>query len=479
VELVPDHRDAEELRRRRFLRNPGSAELAGRAVATLTPVTIMAASWEGRQLVLFCVTAPLWLLSINVGLAATSVSLASLGPSVAVLRGALIGLIATSVLGAWAPALHVSFLRNLRAAFGVFMLVAAWEKWAGSRLRPRTRIIVVGSRSACASVEHELEARRDRRFVVLGAVDDSLPKDEKVLGGIAELPEVIEQARPDLVAIAPGANRPATFAQLLELSDRGFRVLELAHFYEYAFGMVPVRDLTGAWFMSVLHIYQRPYSRAAKRSCDIIGSLGLLVLFAPLFALTALLVRMTPGPIIVRQIRVGEHGRLFTMYKFRSMRADAERPGEAVWAAKSDPRVTAAGQVMRRLRLDEFPQIVNVLKGDMSLVGPRPERPEFVDVLSSVPFWTRRHLVKPGITGWAQVRHGYTSDTDGSLAKLSYDLWYVRHRSLTVDLAIIAQTVIAVLWGDHRFSDAHAGSPAGQVASPRAGLLSRVVRGER
>ena len=485
MEGVPVHHDTvgravSGRPRRGVFRKPGWAELVGRTVATLTPVMIMAAVWNGRSLLLFCVTAPVWFVCINFGLGSTSVSLASLGPSIGVLRGAMLGFVATSVLGAWTSALHVGLVRNLLTALGVFVLAAAWEKWAGVRLRARTRVLVVGSRSACAAVEHELQARRDRRFVVLGAVDDALPKDELVLGAIAELPEVIGEVRPDLVAIAPGANRPATFAQLLELSDQGFRVLELAHFYEYAFGTVPVRDLTGAWFMSVLHIYQRPYSRLAKRSCDILGSLALLTLFAPAFALMALLVRMTPGPIIVRQVRVGEHGRLFTMYKFRSMRADAERPGEAVWAAKGDPRVTASGHVMRRLRLDEFPQIVNVLKGDMSLVGPRPERPEFGDVLSSVPFWTRRHLVKPGITGWAQVRHGYTADADGSLTKLSYDLWYVRHRSLTVDLAILAQTAIAVLWGDHRFSDTRAvETPGHQVVKPSAGVASRLIRGER
>jgi lipopolysaccharide/colanic/teichoic acid biosynthesis glycosyltransferase len=255
-------------------------------------------------------------------------------------------------------------------------------------------------------------------------------------------------------------------------------VLELAHFYEYAFGSVPVRDLTGAWFMSVLHIYQRPYSRAVKRSCDLAGSIFLLLAFAPLFALIAVLVKLTPGPIIVRQVRVGEHGRLFTMYKFRSMRADAERPGEAVWAARGDSRVTAAGRVIRRLRLDEFPQIINVFKGDMSLVGPRPERPEFVELLSSVPFWTRRHLVKPGITGWAQIRHGYTSDTDGSLEKLSYDLWYVRHRSLMVDLAILSKTCAAVLWGDQRLVDAPPEPEAAQQVVPSA-PRPHLIRGER
>jgi exopolysaccharide biosynthesis polyprenyl glycosylphosphotransferase len=290
-----------------------------------------------------------------------------------------------------------------------------------------------------------------------------------VVGTTADLPTTIESLHPDLVALAPGANRPATFTQLLDLSDLGFRVLEMAHFYEYAFGRVPVRDLTGAWFMSVLHLYQRPYSRLLKRCTDVTGALVLLIVTAPLFALLALLVRITPGPILVRQIRVGEHGRLFTMFKFRTMRADAERPGEAVWARAHDPRITAAGRLMRRLRLDELPQVWNVLNGEMSLVGPRPERPEFVELLGSVPFWTRRHLVKPGITGWAQVKHGYAADAEGSLEKLSYDLWYIRHRSLTVDLAICAQTVAAVVRGEHRREPSAA--PAEQPLALMQGTL--------
>lgn len=455
-------------RRGSIRRTPAAHELVGRSLATLAPVAVMALAWHGPGWVLLAVAAPLWIACLNVGLGVNPVSLASLGSSVGVLRGTLIGFIATAVLGAWIPRLHVGFDRLVLASLAVFALVASWERWAGSHLRPRSRVLVVGPLSSCVSLEDELMHRRDHRFSVAGVVDDAQPKGDRVVGTVAELREVIESIRPDLVAIAPGANRPATFAQLLELSDRGFRVLELAHFYEYAFGTVPVRDLTGAWFMSVLHIYQRPYSRAAKRSCDVLGSLILLFVFAPLFVLAAILVRLTPGPIILRQVRIGEHGRPFTMYKFRSMRADAERPGEAVWAAKRDPRVTAAGHVMRRVRLDELPQIINVLKGDMSLVGPRPERPEFVELLSSVPFWTRRHLVKPGITGWAQVRHGYASDTDGSLEKLSYDLWYVRHRSLTVDLVILAQTCVAVLWGDGHVAD----GPGQQVA---AGSASRTV----
>jgi lipopolysaccharide/colanic/teichoic acid biosynthesis glycosyltransferase len=158
--------------------------------------------------------------------------------------------------------------------------------------------------------------------------------------------------------------------------------------------------------------------------------------------------------VLLRQTRVGEHGELFMMYKFRTMHVDAEAPGEAIWATKDDPRVTSVGRFMRRFRLDELPQIWNVLAGDMSIVGPRPERPEFIDqLLESVPFWARRHLVKPGITGWAQVKRGYTSDTKGTLDKLSYDLWYIRHRSLTTDTVICARTLHAIIRGEWNQAD--------------------------
>jgi lipopolysaccharide/colanic/teichoic acid biosynthesis glycosyltransferase len=153
--------------------------------------------------------------------------------------------------------------------------------------------------------------------------------------------------------------------------------------------------------------------------------------------------------VILRQTRIGEHGRPFTIYKFRTMRADAEAPGEARWASSGDPRVTRVGGLLRRLRLDELPQLWNVLRGDMSIVGPRPERPEFLAQLQEeVPYWTRRHLIKPGVTGWAQIRRGYTADVAGSSDKLSFDLWYLRHRSLLVDVAICIQTIGTLLIGN-------------------------------
>jgi lipopolysaccharide/colanic/teichoic acid biosynthesis glycosyltransferase len=158
------------------------------------------------------------------------------------------------------------------------------------------------------------------------------------------------------------------------------------------------------------------------------------------------LVRLTPGPLIYRQTRVGEGGKHFTMFKFRTMHEDAEEPGRPAFAQKNDPRVTWIGRMLRRTHLDELPQLWDVLKGDMSIVGPRPERPEFIPTLEeAVPFFTRRLLVKPGITGWAQLRRDYASDAEGAADKLSYDLWYLRHRNLVVDLAICAKTFSAVL----------------------------------
>jgi lipopolysaccharide/colanic/teichoic acid biosynthesis glycosyltransferase len=167
--------------------------------------------------------------------------------------------------------------------------------------------------------------------------------------------------------------------------------------------------------------------------------------------------------VIYRQTRVGERGRRFTMYKLRTMTETAERPGEAVWACDCDPRATDVGRLLRRTHLDELPQLWNVLRGDMSIVGPRPERPEYIEQLEdSVPFWSRRLLIRPGLTGWAQVRCGYAADSASSAEKLSYDFWYLRHGNLAVDLAVCIRTVLLVL----------------EMLAPRRGLTGDRVRRE-
>jgi lipopolysaccharide/colanic/teichoic acid biosynthesis glycosyltransferase len=212
---------------------------------------------------------------------------------------------------------------------------------------------------------------------------------------------------------------------------------------------VPLSHVTPAWFLGIIHLYRRPYSRITKRLFDLSIVAIIFVLTAPLWPVIALLVWSTSrGPILFRQVRLGEGGKPFAILKFRTMVDGAEEPGKPIWATKSDQRVTLIGRFLRRTRLDELPQLWNVLRGDMSVVGPRPERPEFLQLLEQgVPFWTRRNLVRPGITGWAQLRNGYTSDLNGASRKLSYDLYYLKHHSLMLDLAITVRTASAVVSG--------------------------------
>ena len=211
--------------------------------------------------------------------------------------------------------------------------------------------------------------------------------------------------------LADGESCSAALERLLDMTDRRFRVAGLTSFYEYAFGWLPLDRLTPMWFLSLLHLRQRPGRRPSKRVFDVVFATAGLVLTGLLLPVIVLLVKQTPGPLLYRQTRVGERGRRFTMYKFRTMPADAERPGEPVFAQAHDPRASAGGRFLRRTHLDELPQLWNVLKGEMSIVGPRPERPEFVEMLeTTIPFWSRRLLMKPGMTGWAQVRCGYASD---------------------------------------------------------------------
>jgi exopolysaccharide biosynthesis polyprenyl glycosylphosphotransferase len=225
-------------------------------------------------------------------------------------------------------------------------------------------------------------------------------------------------------------------------------VVELPEFFEQKFGRVPVEEITSVWFLHALNVANRGISAALKRVLDLVVALVLLVVSAPLMVLTALAVKLTsPGAVFYRQQRVGEHGRVFTCVKFRSMRHDAETDG-AVWAEEEDPRTTGVGRYLRRYRIDELPQLWNVLRGEMTMVGPRPERPEFVrQLVDAVPFYSPRHLTKPGLTGWAQVSAGYAATLDDARLKLSYDLYYLKHRGLALDLAILLRTIGVVVRG--------------------------------
>ena len=284
-------------------------------------------------------------------------------------------------------------------------------------------------------------------FEVVGA--STLPSRElpapspAALSGLAA---VVEAQRPDYIVLADEQSCSDAVERLLDMTDRRFRVAGLTSFFEHAFGCVPLPHVTPMWFLGLLHVRQRMRSRPLKRLFDIcVAGFG-LICAAPVMLVLAVLVKRTPGPALYRQTRVGEAGRLFTIYKLRSMAVTAEQPGMPVYAQANDPRVTGVGRFMRRTHLDELPQLWNVLRGDMSLVGPRPERPEWVRELEQdVPYWSRRLLVRPGMTGWAQVRCGYASDCASSAEKLSYDFWYMRHSNFAVDLAVCVRTLVLVV----------------------------------
>jgi exopolysaccharide biosynthesis polyprenyl glycosylphosphotransferase len=380
--------------------------------------------------------AAVWLIGLRSAFAAVH---PTLGTPVRCAVGTATGLVGVSAVALWVPGLGMSTSTLVALAASVFVLTTLWEGII-RRIVGNRRVLVVGPPHSADAVAEAVAFDGNARFTVVGAVDDG-PDHPFRVGPVAALSRIVHEQRPDLIVLADGEASSRAIDRLLATSSHDFKVVGLAHFFDYAFGRVPIDELTPSWFMSILHVWQRTYTRLAKRTFDVVcASLGLL-LAAPLMLVIAGLVSLTRGPVIYRQTRVGEGGRQFRLYKFRTMRQDAERPGHPTFTEVNDPRVTAVGRLLRKTHLDELPQLWVVLKGDMSIVGPRPERPEFIPMLEeAVPFFTRRLLVKPGITGWAQLRRDYASDAEGAKDKLSYDLWYVRHRNVIVDLAICART---------------------------------------
>ncbi|HYR25652.1 MAG TPA: TIGR03013 family XrtA/PEP-CTERM system glycosyltransferase, partial [Aquabacterium sp.] len=236
--------------------------------------------------------------------------------------------------------------------------------------------------------------------------------------------------------------------QLLSARIQGIPVMDLASFYERTTGEVPVDSLKASFLVYGQGFVQHRARILTKRLFDIVSSLTLLAIASPFMLLTMLAIKLeSPGPVIYRQERVGLGGKPFMCLKFRSMRNDAEKDGVAVWATKNDARVTRVGAIIRKTRIDELPQLFSVLKGEMSMVGPRPERPSFVAQLrEQIPFYDIRHSVKPGVTGWAQVRYAYGASVEDALHKHQYDLYYVKNNSLFLDLLILFETVSVVLF---------------------------------
>jgi exopolysaccharide biosynthesis polyprenyl glycosylphosphotransferase len=244
---------------------------------------------------------------------------------------------------------------------------------------------------------------------------------------------------------------PELVRKILDARFQGINVREMADVYEELTGRIPIRYIADQWLLSSegFSLLYKEYVQKVKRLVDVGFSSVLLLLTAPLFGITALAVRLdSPGPIFYKQERVGKGRKPFTIYKFRSMREDAESGG-ARWAMERDPRVTKVGNLLRLTHVDELPQIWNVFRGDMSVVGPRPERPEFVRMLEeAVPYYAVRHAVRPGITGWAQVSYRYGASIEDAMRKLESDLYYVKNMSLFLDLKIMLRTIGVVFLTD-------------------------------
>jgi sugar transferase (PEP-CTERM system associated) len=350
---------------------------------------------------------------------------------------------------------------------GVFVLgslligaaVAGWRisfEWLSVRVGPAERLLIVGTSTAAVALAQELFDRRHELGVeLIGFVDADPTRVGKplinpgIIGTVAEIPAIVRERRVDrvVVSLADARGKLSMDALLSMKLNQGVRFDHLASVYEQYTGKIAVENLRPSWMIFSEGFNQGRGTAALKRMLDIILAFLGLLSAAPILGIVAAAIRLTsPGPTLYHQSRVGKDGRIFTIHKFRSMRVDAERETGAVWARAADPRTTPLGRFLRRTRLDEVPQLWNVLIGDMSFVGPRPERPEFVASLSEqIPFYGQRHAVRPGLTGWAQVRHSYGGSVEDTLQKLQYDLFYIKHLSIAFDLFVVLETVKTVL----------------------------------
>jgi sugar transferase (PEP-CTERM system associated) len=370
-----------------------------------------------------------------------------------------LGLVTMSVLFYFFPTLLVgrgAFLLSFGLALlGILLSRALFIRWARAGAL-KTRALVVGTGSRAAHIEALLAKRSHASnlqvvgYLPMGGSHHFVDRD-RILDTGESLPELAERLQIGELILAVRDRRSGGLPvqDLLKCKLRGIRILELSSFFERENGHLQLDSMNASWMILAEGFHQGIVRDTVKRLFDLLVSAAMLMVCLPIMALAALLIKLeSPGPVLYRQERVGQGGRNFTILKFRSMCVDAEKDGKPRWAGQNDSRVTLTGRFIRRTRIDELPQIFNVFFGDMSFVGPRPERPYFVqDLTQKIPYYGVRHTVKPGITGWAQVRYPYGANDEDAMHKLQYDLYYVKNHSLFLDLMILFQTAQVVLWG--------------------------------
>ncbi len=370
-----------------------------------------------------------------------------------------LGLVVMSLLFYFFPALLVgrgAFLLSFGLALlGILLSRALFIRWARAGTL-KTRALVLGTGSRAAHVESLLANRGHATSTqVIGYLpmggSHHFVDHARIVDTRESLPDLAARLQINEIILAVrdrrGGGMPVQ--DLLACKLRGVRIVELSSFFERENGHLQIDSMNASWMILAEGFHQGIVRDTVKRLFDLLVSTAMLLVTLPIMALAALMIKLeSPGPVLYRQERVGQGGRSFTILKFRSMCVDAEKDGKPRWAKQNDSRITLTGRFIRRTRIDELPQIFNVFFGDMSFVGPRPERPYFVqDLIQKIPYYGVRHTVKPGITGWAQVRYPYGATDEDAMHKLQYDLYYVKNHSLFLDFMILFQTAQVVLWG--------------------------------
>ena len=347
-------------------------------------------------------------------------------------------------------------LYHSAATFG---LVGVWRTIYGvlfGRAFFRRRAMVIGAGQAGQTLVQAIEENLPSEYQLVGYIDDDPSRQGQVIEGIPvigsrwDLPSLVKEKDVSEIILAIAHTVHSELIQaIMDCQEQGVQISLMPLLYEEITGRVPVEHIGDDWslVLPLDHAAIGSFWPFVKRMMDIfIAGIGLIIL-APLFPILALAIYVdSPGPIFYTQERVGKNGRGFRLFKFRSMVPNAEDSG-AVWAEENDPRVTRVGRILRRIMIDELPQLVNVLRGEMSIVGPRPERPIFAQQLADqIPFYRARHSVKPGMAGWALINYGYSSSVRDALVKLQYDLYYIKHQSIYLDLLILAKTLGAMIF---------------------------------
>ena len=334
-------------------------------------------------------------------------------------------------------------------ALGILPCFRIFYSRAVVRIVGQQRLLFVGENELVEEVGRQIGKHPEKGYAGVGYLSDSAdlalaPGVGPYLGRPADVETVAKNLKPSAIVVGLKERRgQLPVYPLMDLRLLGYYVQEVSALHEALTGRISIRTLRPSQLVFSDELGPKPNQIFVKEVTSFIIALCALVVLGPVMLVVAALVRMTsPGPALYKQKRVGFNGKVFQVYKFRSMYQDAEARTGAVWAKKDDPRVTPLGKWLRKLRLDELPQVFNVLKGEMSIVGPRPERPEFVNTLSEqIPFYSQRHFVKPGITGWAQINHKYGDTIEDTISKLEFDLYYIKHMSPSLDVYIIFHTV--------------------------------------